>query len=182
MYKAKLPIMILISALVLLGNASAQTELKNSDKEASDGETVDEMSEFIKLTSQPYKDLRNPFTPQIPITFIEEVEKEPEDVDLADGSGIMEPTGTEVQTAAEEEIPPIAGKPSLLISGMIWNSDRPQAIVNGVIVEVGDRIFNVPTNMDEVITELEFVDISKDGIAVSFEDRIVILQSEPILK
>jgi hypothetical protein len=48
--------------------------------------------------------------------------------------------------------------PPFTITGVIWNSDRPQAIINGQVVDVGDTVSNT-----------KIVAIKKDGIDVLVE-------------
>lgn len=65
-------------------------------------------------------------------------------------------------------IPPEIKKkplPNITINGIIWNSDRPQAIINGKIVDVGDTI-----------AEIYITAIRKTGIDGRFDGRNVTLQ------
>jgi hypothetical protein len=55
--------------------------------------------------------------------------------------------------------------PKLTIEGIIWNSDMPQAIVDGRVVRIGDVIKNV-----------EIVNIEKKGITVSFNGEKVLIK------
>jgi hypothetical protein len=48
--------------------------------------------------------------------------------------------------------------PQLTVTGLVWNSDRPQAIVNGQVANQGDTILGV-----------KIVRIHKRGIDVAFE-------------
>jgi len=50
--------------------------------------------------------------------------------------------------------------PKLEISGIVWGSDIPQAIINGRVVKIGD-----------VIENAHIVDINKNGIDIFFEGR-----------
>ena len=50
--------------------------------------------------------------------------------------------------------------PSLVIQGVVWGSETPQAIINNKVVKPGDTIENV-----------HIVDITKKGIDVMFEGR-----------
>jgi hypothetical protein len=116
--------------------------------------------------------IRNPFVPKIPVE--PKIETTDTEITVIDDDG--EPEILERRIEYVE--PKITGVPQLYISGMIWDSERPQAIVNGNIVEIGDRLFQVPTNNKETIPELKFVDISKEGLAVAYEDKIVIIKPE----
>ena len=55
--------------------------------------------------------------------------------------------------------------PHIMINGIIWNSDRPQAIINGRIVDIGDTI-----------SEIRIIGIRKTGIDGLFDGRNVTLQ------
>ena len=55
--------------------------------------------------------------------------------------------------------------PNVTINGIIWNSNRPQAIINGRIVDIGDTI-----------SEIQIIDIQKTGIDGLFDGKNVTLQ------
>jgi hypothetical protein len=50
--------------------------------------------------------------------------------------------------------------PRLNIQGIVWGGELPQAIINGQVVKIGDRIEGV-----------RIVDISKEGISVFYSGR-----------
>ena len=52
--------------------------------------------------------------------------------------------------------------PDLNIEGLIWNSDMPQAIINGSVVKIGDYIEGV-----------KVVEIDKKGITIEYEGQKV---------
>lgn len=86
--------------------------------------------------------IQNPFESQLP-------ETEPEDEEPMDKPEITEPaTSAPIFNipVTEEPLPPI---PTFEITGIIWDSDRPQAIINEQIVDIGDTIEDVR------ITEIE---------------------------
>ncbi|MBF0384666.1 MAG: hypothetical protein HQL27_02225 [Candidatus Omnitrophica bacterium] len=56
----------------------------------------------------------------------------------------------------KEEDKPLS-PPKITITGLIWNSEKPQAIANGQIVNIGDYI-----------EECEILDINKDGLEIQF--------------
>jgi len=56
----------------------------------------------------------------------------------------------------------------LKLSGLIWNSTRPQAIINGQVVEVGDKIL-----------ETEIIRIHKLGVDVSINGITTTINNEP---
>ncbi len=53
------------------------------------------------------------------------------------------------------------------ITGLIWNSDRPQAIVNGEVLEIGDEI-----------NGMKIVNIQETGIYVKFLQKILKIKTE----
>ena len=57
--------------------------------------------------------------------------------------------------------------PKLAIEGMIWNTNMPQAIVNGHIVGIGDTIGGV-----------RIVKIEKQGITIDYDGELVLIQSK----
>jgi outer membrane biosynthesis protein TonB len=72
----------------------------------------------------------------------------------------------EIKKATEAKLPkkpkPQRPPPELVITGLIWNTDRPQAIVNGQIVDIGDTIEST-----------KIVAIRKTGIEISFDGRTI---------
>ena len=164
MYRYFLAI-ILLMALTLFALAYGMAQETPAAEEA---EEIQVEAGQIKLP------LRNPFTPQLPIPVQEAALTESQQF-LAD---IQEGPESIVTRTIDFIEPKITGMPRLYISGIIWNSERPQAIVNGSIVEVGDRLFKIPTDNKEIIPEIKFVDISKEGLAVAYEDKIVIIKPE----
>lgn len=112
----------------------------------------------------------NPFLPKLPQPIKkEELALPPSDAsldsELTDGNGDPETDGEsqlgEIIEAVIEERP----LPAVVISGIIWNSDRPQAIIDGRIVEIGDTI-----------SEIEITNIHKTGVEGLFDGRAVILK------
>ncbi|MFH1359592.1 MAG: hypothetical protein ABIJ41_00965 [Candidatus Omnitrophota bacterium] len=68
----------------------------------------------------------------------------------------VRPLPTPIETRPEQEIIP----PSLLISGVIWNTDRPQAIINNMVVNIGD-----------VVEEAKIIDINRSGIKIQYMEK-----------
>jgi hypothetical protein len=103
------------------------------------------------------------------------VEEPPPDWVSPDPSSILEedmgyPSGSSGtgEPLLEEpvELPvPERPVPDVIINGIIWNSDRPQAIINGRIVDIGDTIF-----------EIQITGIQKTGIEGLFDGRVVTLK------
>jgi hypothetical protein len=54
--------------------------------------------------------------------------------------------------------------PTLVITGIIWNSDRPQAIINGAVVNEGDTV-----------AEIKIVAIRKTGIDIIYQGQAMTL-------
>lgn len=55
--------------------------------------------------------------------------------------------------------------PLMVISGLVWNSERPQAIVNNQIIDVGDKIETI-----------QVVAIRKEGIEIKFNGRTITIE------
>lgn len=96
---------------------------------------------------------RNPFASQLPLppqSPLGDSEKKPA-AKVAD---------------KEQPVPVIEEKdiPSLKVTGLVWNSKKPQAIINGQVVGVG-----------ETIGEVKIVSIRPDGVDVLFQDKIITL-------
>ena len=115
---------------------------------------------FSKLESG-FTTVDNPFESQLP--KIEEPEiKPPVEIETIDTS-INKPELPEpVEALPEPEERPV---PIVTINGIIWNSDRPQAIINGTIVDIGDTI-----------SEIQITSIQKTAINGIFDGRNVTLQ------
>ncbi|HLF18503.1 MAG TPA: hypothetical protein VI749_06365 [Candidatus Omnitrophota bacterium] len=119
---------------------------------------------------------RNPFTSQIPvkeeITVTEGIKNE--DIEIVEE--IPKPITDIIPNMPVQPIEVKVSTPKLNITGLIWNSDRPQAIVNGNIVGVGDRLFGVPSDSGEVIPEITIEDITNEGLLVSFASKTIVLR------
>ena len=79
--------------------------------------------------------LKNPFKPQLPLPQIRRIEGDteiPHPVKV--GSGPRDPE----EGSSEKVI--LIESPTLKISGLVWDSEQPQAIVNNAIVSMGDQI------------------------------------------
>ena len=72
-----------------------------------------------------------------------------------------EPSKSAVEVKPVVEVLP----PKLTINGIIWNTDRPQAIVNGKIVDIGD-----------IISKVKITDIRKSGIEGIFLGKPVTIK------
>lgn len=113
---------------------------------------------------------RDPFTPQVPQEETRPlVQKTVAPVEVPEPIAVRpppRPEPPEFPAPLAQDIPgrpiavPEAPLPSLEIEGLVWNTDHPQAIVNGKIVGIGD-----------IISETRIMDIQKRGITVLFQDR-----------
>lgn len=56
--------------------------------------------------------------------------------------------------------PPRPVMPSLKVTGLVWNTDQPRAIINGQIVGIGD-----------MVQDVKILNISKDSIEILFDGK-----------
>lgn len=70
---------------------------------------------------------------------------------------------TQQQLTTTQEIA-IIPPPMLEINGIVWNTKKPQAIINDQVVVIGDTIENS-----------KIVDIRKDGVDVIFNEKLFTL-------
>ena len=106
----------------------------------------------------------NPFKSQLPKIEEPKIEiaDDLSDQETAEGSSMkLDIPKPPVEPPVVEERP----LPSITVSGIIWNSDRPQAIINGQIVDVGDTV-----------SEIQITGIRKAAIDGFFDGRNVTLQ------
>jgi hypothetical protein len=93
---------------------------------------------------------RDPFTPMFPA-------KEAKEGSLTQGPFLK-----------EEVIQP----PTLIVQGLVWGTNLPQAIVENKVVRIGDHI-----------NEAEVVRIDKEGIMISYKGKTFTIRPEsPVLK
>ncbi len=116
--------------------------------------------------------INNPFLPQLPKKKepkIEEPIKQDDSVENYSMPTVFEEPITEIpeEVAPIIEVPIVELRPvpPVAISGVIWNSERPQAIINGRIIGIGESIF-----------EIQIQDIQKNEITGLFDGRTVILK------
>ncbi len=66
------------------------------------------------------------------------------------------------------------GLPALRVEGMIWGSERPQAIIDGEVYDVGDvvEVYDV----GDVVEEAEIIGIDREGVTLFYKDRKFILR------
>jgi len=121
---------------------------------------------IILITSVSYADLvPNPFISQLP--YIEkkskkliEQKKFPNKYQNQTNLNVRKNQGYSKDDPVQEDIiPPL---PKLEISGIVWNTPRPQAIINGQVVDIGDNL-----------NEIKIVTIKKTGISILYYGQIM---------
>ena len=113
--------------------------------------------------------LRDPFVPQLPLPPMEEIQKpvvqtpvQPLESSPKQETVRLQPL-PQKQATVEEPLK----TPVIQISGLIWNSDQPQAIINNQIVKVGDQI-----------EEWTIQKIDKDGIEISARGNKILIPTD----
>jgi len=109
--------------------------------------------------------VENPFKSQLPKIEKPKIEM-PDKPKLPKPSEDKDPTKPKLPELIAT--PPLIKErplPNVTINGIIWNSDRPQAIINGRIIDIGDTI-----------SEIQITGIRKTGIDGLFDGRNVTLQ------
>lgn len=103
-----------------------------------------------KDTAQILRNLRNPFIPQLPAP------KVADQIPVEQGQDQPDIPFPGPEVVAEPEIV----KPSFSISGLVWNTNMPQAILNGEVVSIGD-----------VVESWTISDITNEGVEVTFQNK-----------
>ncbi|MCK5580374.1 MAG: hypothetical protein KAJ18_03785 [Candidatus Omnitrophica bacterium] len=93
-----------------------------------------------KETAKILRSLKNPFAPKLPQP-VEEPAKSPRKVPKPHVVKKPEPMPVKKGPRPITQKPEIS-KPNFFISGMVWDTEYPQAIINTQILNVGDRIEN----------------------------------------
>ncbi len=102
--------------------------------------------------------VKNPFKSSLPkIEEIIEIKPKPTKINIGETRSSRRSKVRPVKTEAKPIKAPIIKAPDVIVSGLIWNSDLPQAIINESIVTIGDKIDN-----------FKIVEIHKDGIIILF--------------
>ena len=105
------------------------TDLLKLDTEKKDAGKEEAGEPATEIISNP---LNDPFMPQIP--------KPPAPAAAVTPQGFPADAIPAPLTTPAKQPKPAVQKPNLTISGIIWNSDRPQAIINNQVVDVGTTV------------------------------------------
>jgi hypothetical protein len=131
-------------------------QLKSTLQTITKGQESERIDEFVKKYSidkeiaKKLIDLRNPFQPALPIPEQESQSETTSTTPVAEA----QKTGSETPIVE----PPLANQYAL--TGLVWNTDRPQAILNGKIVSVGDQI-----------EQWTITAINKKGVALTAQNQ-----------
>ncbi len=110
---------------------------------------------------------RNPFKSWLP-KVEEKIEKKLEEAKI-ESIGVKD-HDMPVSKTIEEPAVPETQAPEIVINGLVWNTDRPQAIINGEIFGVGDMVENS-----------KIVNIHKDGVDVIVSNELFTIKIEQTL-
>lgn|SRR3989338_4762568 len=121
-------------------------------------------SEGVPLDSGNLDSLRDPFASQLPLPPAEEIQKPAGDQSLSNQNRPSSDKTSQKnsQSAVEEPLKP----PAVKISGLIWNSVNPQAIINDRILRVGDQI-----------EAWRIEKINKDSIEISAQGKKILISA-----
>ena len=128
--------------------------------------------------------IKNPFIPQlpvkpkppeVPIKLEPKIEPKitqppvvkPEPVAMPVKMPEPPPKPPQPQQIEQVKPPEIIPVPQITVTGIVWNSDRPQAIINGKIVNQGDTILDI-----------EITEIQKDFIKGQFHGRTITINTQ----
>lgn len=116
---------------------------------------------------------RNPFKPMLP--EIEEpepvIEQIPQPVypELNNQPPVQQNYPDNSQYIEQEPVQPIKIEPpQLTISGVVWNTNRPQAIINDQVVDIGDTI-SIGVVNETIKNTTKIVSISKSSIEIEYQ-------------
>ena len=104
---------------------------------------------------------RNPFMSPLPHKKekppAETISQEPHEKT----SGPKSSANQQVKDTTPKEAP----LPELVVTGLVWNSDRPQAIINGTVVSEGD-----------VMSNIKIESIKKTGIEIIYLGKKILIK------
>lgn len=107
---------------------------------------------------------RNPFLPQLPVPEPKtETKTEPpvNPIPLTDNNKKAPFHDERFDPKPEISAKPVT-LPPLAITGWVWNTPRPQAIINGEVLDVGD-----------LVSDAKIVSINKEKIEFSYQGTII---------
>ena len=106
---------------------------------------------------------RNPFYPRLPA----KVKKEDDSKAFKKDRSVQPKQKIQPKKARipRKTTPPEKKAPKFVITGLVWNSERPQAIVNAQVVDIGDTI-----------SEAQITAIRKTGIDVNFQGKTITIK------
>ena len=116
----------------------------------------------MNIPTATTKPIPNPFKPRLPKREKKEIVKEInytiEDHENRTQFRMPDQTRPVVDAVPQPKPKPVVTAPNLNISGLVWNSNRPQAIINGQVVSIGDTI-----------NDVKIVNIKKTGVEISYQ-------------
>jgi len=172
--KLKFPLLFLVTISIITGQPSVIRAA-----ESSDSNILDKVANLYRQhqpnqrNSQLSPPLRNPFTPQLPVKAPAQPEPAPAltpppgpspqmRADPSPPRPIAPPSTRSIPGGTDTGVSPLTTSiSSLNISGIVWNSERPQAIVNETVVSIGDTV-----------NGLLIKDITEAGLIVVFGEEI----------
>ncbi len=130
-------------------------------------------SAFLILPAKTFADLssdliglRNPFKSWLPkVEEIIEKLPEPTKIEVVEPTRPVTPKPEPV--SQEKVVAPVLTPPKLTVNGLIWGTDKPQAIINDRVVSIGDTIENS-----------RIVDINQNGVDIIFSNNLFTIQIE----
>jgi hypothetical protein len=168
MIKRTVPILILF-LLFSVKSGEAQTDTQPAAQNIGREQALSQMI-YQQGVAEPPSGLsrlqfrRNPFIPKLPIKPEENIVISPQPPE--DAQPQISQSTPDTFSAPTQQVPAIT-VPEVTISGLVWNSDRPQAIINGRVMDIGDSILE-----NAVITA-----INKDGIEISIQGQSLVIKS-----
>lgn len=76
----------------------------------------------------------------------------------------------EIETKNIEVVEEDISLPSMTFQGMIWNSVRPQAIINDKVYDIND-VIRVNAGSEEDESPVKIVDVTREGIYLRYKGR-----------
>ena len=141
---------------------SAMTNRLSTAGQIQESDTPPKLGFYDQDRRQLLKTLRDPFVPQVP-SLPPAGAREDEPVVSNAVKPAIPPASPSPGTANQTET--IIERPVIKISGIVWNTDRPQAIIDDEVVDIGDRVkgFSV-------------TGITREGITLTFEDTTFVFE------